>query len=285
MSKTQDKARRAGSAAKHRTLNVVVGIGVALAILGLATLAVNLIFFSRVYDVAAWETDVTVPGGFFALSPTVVDQLSFFVAVPGGLFLLALCFIMTGQVLRGRVGTRETKGLQGGTVVSSNAILSARAQLAWIGVALAFWVALIIVPMLLALGGGWPSTVRELPQTYVWINLGMYGALAAAIAGVLLVSHVKKQTYLALVSADDARLREEPSGVWRWITFRWRFDLWLGGIGGALIGSCWLALVSGDIVLLLVTLVIGIALFVVAVWMARQYWRAGVPLGMAESFA
>lgn len=285
MSKTHDKRTRTGGKAKHRTLNIVVGIGVALAILGLAAVAVNLIFFSRIYDVASWQTDVTVPGGLFALSPSEIDQLSFFVAVPGGLFLLALCFIITGQVLRGRVGTRETKGLQGGTVVSSNAILSPRAQLAWIVVAVAFWFVLVIVPMLLALGGGWPSTVRELPQTYVWLTLGLYGALAAAIAGVLVVSHIKKQRYLAMVAAEDPRLLEPPNGVWRWLTFRWRFDLWLGGIGGALIGASWLALVSGDIALLLVPLLIGVVLVVVSIWMARQYWRAGVPLGVAESFA
>jgi hypothetical protein len=136
LSKTQDRARaERTSAVKRRSLAVVVGIGVALAVLGLAALAVNLLFFSRIHDVAEWDTDVTVPGGLFALSPSEIGRLSYFVAIPGGLFLLALCFIMTGRVLRGRVGTRETKGLQGGTVHSSNAILSARAQLAWIGVA------------------------------------------------------------------------------------------------------------------------------------------------------
>jgi hypothetical protein len=263
---------------------VVVGIGVVLAILGLVALAINLVFFSRIHDVAEWDSEVTVPGGLFALSPSQIGELSFFVAVPGGLFLLALCFILTGRVLRGRVGTRRTTGLQGGTVMSSNDYLSSRAHLAWLSVAGAFWFLLVIVPVLMAVGGGWPATVRELPQTYVWLNLGLYGALAAAVAGVLLISHLKKQRYLAMVAAQDVRLQQPAHGGWRWATFRWRFDLWLGGIGGALAGVCWLALPFGDVAFLLLPLMAGIALLALGAWMARQYWRAGAPLGMAESF-
>ncbi len=285
MSQTQAKKAAYRKKAKRRTLGVVTGIGIVLACLGLASLAVNLFFFSRVQGVEEWDTDVVVPGGFFALSPSEIEQLSFFVAVPGGLFLLALCFITTGQVLRGRVQTRDPRGLEGGTVVSTNEILSPRAHLTWILVAVFFWLALIVVPMVMALGGGWPATVPELPQTYVWINLGMYGALASAIAGVLVVSYLKKQHYLAMVATEDARLLDPPHGVWRWLTFRWRFDLWIGGVGGVLVGASWLAILAEDVVLLVVTLVIGVALLAVSVWMARQYWRAGVPLGVAESFA
>lgn len=278
------RAKRAGTV-KRRVLTIVVGIGIALAVLGLAAVAANLIFFSRLVDVAEWDTDVTVPGGLFALSPSVIEQLTFFVIVPGGIFVLALCFIMTGRVLRGRVWTRETTGLQGGTVVAVNTYLSPRAQLAWVAVALAFWFLLVIVPVLTALGGAWPATVRELPQVYVWMTLGMYGALASAIAGVLVVSHLKKQRYLAMVAADDARLRQPPQGGWRWATFRWRFDLWLGGLGGAFAGASWLALPFGDVLFLVLPLFGGFTLIALGVWMARQYWRAGVPLGMGESYA
>ncbi|WP_162924994.1 hypothetical protein [Mycetocola zhujimingii] len=284
LSKTRDSRKAPKSKVKQRTLNVVVGIGVVLAVLGVATVAVNLFFFSRIRDVAEWDNDVVVPGGFFGMSPSEIEQLSFFLSVPGVLFLLALCFIMTGRVLRGQVGTRITTGLRGGTVVSSSPILSARAQATWIGVALALWFLLIVVPLVLALGGGWPATVDELPQVYVWLTLGMYGALASAIAGVLAVSQLKKKRYLDMIAAEDRRLLESPVGIWRWLTYRWRFDLWLGGVGGAVLGSCWLALFTADIVLFLVSLVIGCVVFCVGVWMARQYWKAGMPLGIGESF-
>ena len=285
MSQTQAKKRGSRTKAKRRALGVVTGIGIVLAGLGLASLAVNLFFFSRIQDVESWDADVVVPGGFVGLAPSEIEELSFFVAVPGGLFLLALCFIWTGQALRGRVQTRDRRGLEGGTVLSTNAILSPRAHLTWVAVAVLFWFALVALPILLALGGGWPATVSALPQTYVWINLGMYGALASAIAGVLVVSFLKKRHYLAMVAAEDSRLLEAPHGVWRWLTFRWRFDLWIGGVGGALVGVCWLAVLASDVVLLLVMLAIGAALLAVSIWMARQYWRAGVPLGVAESFA
>ncbi|MCC9174318.1 hypothetical protein [Arthrobacter sp. zg-Y179] len=266
-------------------LGTVTGIGVVLAVLGVAAVAVNLIFFSHVYDLSSWEDEVTVPGGLFALSPSQISELTFFSAIPGALFLLAMCFIFTGQVLRGRVGIALSQGPARGTVLSANTYLSPRAQLAWLGVALAFWVALIPVPVLLSLAGSWPATVRDMPRDHVWANLVLYGGLAAAIAGVVFVSHLKKQHYLALAAADKLRLDEPQRGIWRWLTFRWRFDLWLGGLGGAFIGASFAFLPYDDPAALVILLSIGVALMVLGVLLARQYWRAKLPLGLGESFA
>ncbi|MDQ0734728.1 hypothetical protein [Arthrobacter agilis] len=262
-----------------------MGIGLVLAALGVVALVINLIFFSLVYDLAPWEKDVTVPGGLFALSPSQIDQLSFFTAIPGALFLIAFCFICSARVLRDRLGTRETVGLEGGTVVSENTYLSPRAHLGWLGVALVFWIVLIPVPVLLAVRGGWPATVRELPQGHVWANLGIYGGITAAVAGTLLVSHFKKQHYLALVAAHDPRLDEPQRGIWRWATFRWRFDLWLGALGGALSGASLIALPYDGVVALAIPLALGTSLMVLGVLLGRQYWRSHMPLGLAESFA
>jgi hypothetical protein len=270
---------------KSRTLKVVMGFGLALTVLGLAVLVQNLVFFSHIYDLETWEKDVTVPGGLFALSPSQINQLALLDAVPGGLFLISFCLICSARVLRGKVGTVDTRGLEGGSVVSLNTYLTPRAHLAWLGVAAAFWFALIPLPVFLALGGGWPATVRDLPQDHVWVNLALYGGLAAAAAGTLMVSHLKKQHYLALEAADNLRPDEPQRGIWRWITFRWRFDLWLGAVGGAAIGGSLIALPFNAVAGFVVSLAIGVVLMVAAVLLARQYWRASLPLGLAESFA
>ncbi|MDL5351557.1 hypothetical protein [Microbacterium sp. zg-YB36] len=260
-------------------------IGLVIAVLAALAVGVNLFFFSRVKEISEWQTDVIVPGGFFGLSPSAIEEATFFVAVPGGLALLAFCFIGTGWIMRGKVGTREREGLQGGTVVSITPILAPRLHLLWLGVAVAFWVALVIVPIVSAMGGGWPITVDDMPQGYVWATLGMYGGLSAAIAGVLLASFLKKRRYLAMVAAEDPRLLEQPSGFWRWFTFRWRFDLWLAGVGGLLVGISPLPLTMGEALPFVLMLVGGILLIGVGAWCASHYWRAGVPLGVAESYA
>lgn len=273
-------------AVKARTLKVVMGIGLALAVLGLAALALNLVFFSHVYDLETWEKDdVTVPGGLFALSPSQISGLAFLDAVPGGLFLVSFCLICSARVLRGKVVTVNTRRLEGGSVVSLNTYLTPRTHLAWLGAAAASWFALIPVPVFLALRGRWPATVRDLPQEHVWVNLALYGALAAAATGTLAVSHLKKQHYLALEAADNLRLNEPQRGIWRWTTFRWRFDLWLGALGGAAIGGSLIVLPFNEVGRFAGSLAIGVVLMVSAILLARQYWRAGQPLGLAESFA
>ncbi|MCQ1986506.1 hypothetical protein [Arthrobacter sp. zg-Y844] len=247
--------------------------------------ALNLFVFSNTYNPSSWDDDVPVPEGLLPLSSSEIDELAVLSSVPGVLFLLAMCFIFTGRVLRGQVSTTTPKGLEGGTVVSVNTYLSPRAHLAWLGAALAFWIVLIPVPVVLSLGDGWPETVSDVVRDQVWVNLVLYGGLAAAIAGTLLVSHLKKQHYLALAAADNLRLDEPQRGIWRWLTFRWRFDLWLGGLGGAFVGASLPALAYDHPAALVILLAIGAVPMVLGVLLARQYWRAKLPLGLAESFA
>ena len=264
---------------------MVTTIGVILAALGALGAGALLLFFSRVKTIESWQTDVVVPGGFFGLSPSEIESALLLIALPGGLFLVALCFIGTGRVMRGAVGVRDTTGSVSGSVVSHNTVMEPRLHLLWLGVALAFWMLLILVPAVSALLGGWPITVDDMPQGYVWTLLGLYGGLAAAIAGVLLASFLKKRRYAAMHAADDERLLQPPSGFWRWMTFRWRFDLWLAAAGGALAGLSPVILPFGEVTVFVALLAAGILLLALGVWCAAQYWRAGVPLGFAESYA
>ncbi|UWX96073.1 hypothetical protein N2K95_10310 [Arthrobacter zhaoxinii] len=266
-------------------LGVVTGIGVVLAVLGAAMVALNLFVFSHTYNPSWWDDDVPVPETFVPASSSEIDELSVLSSVPGVLFLIAMCFISIGRVLRGGVGIALAQGPARGTVVSANTYLSPRAHLAWLGVALAFWIVLVPVPVILSLGGRWPATVSDATRDQVWVNLVLYGGLAAAIAGTLLVSHHKKQHYLALAAADNLRLDEPQREIWRWLTFRWRFDLWLGGSGGAFTGASFSALAYDHPAALVILLAIGIVLMVLGVLLARQYWRAELPLGLAESYS
>jgi hypothetical protein len=115
----------------------------------------------------------------------------------------------------------------------------------------------------------------------------VYGGLSAALVGILSVSLVKKLSYTAQLNRRGDRARGGGPGksFWRWFTFRWRFDLWFAGVGGALVGTCWMALLFSDVGFFGGALVAGLAFLAVGVLTCLQYWRAGEALGVGESFA
>jgi hypothetical protein len=135
-------------------------------------------------------------------------------------------------------------------------------------------------------GTAWPAGLKSENETAVWMLLACYGGLAAALCAVILVSLVKKAVYLQrITSHPEAVDGSAGKGLWRWITFRWRFDLWLAGIGGAFVGLCWIALGFEDTPFFVTSLCIGLVLTAAGLALAVNYWRAGEPLGGAESYA
>ncbi|WP_155865236.1 hypothetical protein [Gryllotalpicola ginsengisoli] len=93
----------------------------------------------------------------------------------------------------------------------------------------------------------------------------------------------------ALKGAED----EDERWRWRALTYRWRADVMLGFLGGV-VGGFGIAMPTvigwsddderiGAIVFGLGFLLIGAGLFVAGMALAARYWKAGKPLGMAES--
>jgi hypothetical protein len=278
-------ARAKNEGRKTAALKVVTAIGWGMAAVATLGIAALLVFLSRVITVRSYETEVVVPGGFFALTPTETTGLGLLIAAPGMLLLLALCFIGTGTVMQGRIQVGDPT--YGGSVVAHNAYLPLPIHLRWIGVAVIAWAVLVPVPVLSALAGGWPTDVNDEPSDYIWATLGTYGAIAAAIAGVLIASYVKKRRHLALVAADDPRLSQKhpAQALWRWVTFRWRFDLWFAGIGGAVAGASLIALEDGALLVVAIGVPSGLLLFAIGIVLCRQYWKAARPLGTTESYS
>ncbi|HEY0261355.1 MAG TPA: hypothetical protein VGC18_16045 [Lacisediminihabitans sp.] len=278
-------ARSANSPRAGGRLLVLGAVAVALALVALAWL---LWLLSSGTDREGLQTTVTVPGAFL-LSRRQSSIVSVLIAIPGCLLVVGAVLLFLGVFLRraARFGVRDRRWWQGGTVVSVMKPIGARAHLLWIAVAVVGWGCLILIPLATSGGGGWPLDLREPESTNTFIVLGLYGGLAAALAGILTVSLVKKLTYAAELRRRGDRARGGGAGksFWRWFTFRWRFDLWFAAVGGALLGTSWMALLFHDTSFFAGALIIGAVFMAVAVVTAMQYWRAGQALGTGESFA
>ncbi|MCR2783647.1 MULTISPECIES: hypothetical protein [unclassified Microbacterium] len=286
MSKTQTdpRSKQPEPATVPVWMRALVPIGIGLAVIGALVVGALLLIFSLVHRISSLHPDEPVPAGFIGLTGIQLEALESFAVAPAILFLVSMCFIFTGRALCGPLYVRDMKWFQGGTFVSINPILAPRLHLMWVAVATAFFVALAVVPSISSILGGWPNGLQHDAWESVTLLLAMYGGLAAAITAVLLASFLKKSSYLAMVQAEDPRMLQASSGFWRWMTFRWRFDLWLAGIGGMAVGISFFILTSGDVTAFAIGMAIGAVLLGLGLWCSTQYWRGGVPLGAGESY-
>jgi hypothetical protein len=274
------------SARAERAGRVLQVIGIVIAAGALVSVVVLFWYFSLPIDHGSLSSDTTIRGGLF-LTEDTVSEGGVVLAVPGGLILVAACFLFPAYFMtRGRMGLSNNNRL-GGSVAADYRVLALRPQLAWIGVGIVIWLGLLVVPAVGAAAGGWPTSVEEEARQYIYVLSGIYGGFAAGMAVFLSVSLVKKRNYQAMVAAADPRLQSpDPArGFWRWYGYRWRIDAWLSTIGGILIGVSLLALVLGTPLTFVLLLVLGVLLAAVGLVTSLQFWRSGENIGSAEGFS
>ncbi|QNE47959.1 hypothetical protein F1C58_14335 [Glaciihabitans sp. INWT7] len=291
----EQQARRAKVAASNRTFGRVLSVvGVILSTVTLMLLVGGGIVMSaldRAQTAGANRSDLEPIAGVAGTAMT---------AAPGVVLLFAMCALIPGEQLRrGWIGpsAKPQKGiLPSASMVSQFRILGFGWHFGWALVGLAISAVLIGIPLSGWLGGGWPSTLRTTYDfTGFWV---IYGALAFAITIASFVSLAKKAWYLSALRRGVAT----PAGgsgkaFWRWLDYRWRFDLWIGGIGGLLIalsvtflaGAVGPSVTSAELAIALRSFLLlaaaGALLVVLALVAAAQFWRAGETLGSGESFA
>lgn len=208
------------------------------------------------------------------------------IALPAMLLIVATCFLIPGYLRRrGTFGTRATTIWRGGRNTATYQPLPLVVHALWAMVPLAAWVLLVVRPLLNLIGGtAWPAGLKSENAEEVWLLLAGYGGLASALFVTILVSLLKKVVYTRHIAAHPADVAGGPGkGTWRWLTYRWRLDLWIAGVGGGFVGLCWIALGFDDPAFTITTLAIGLALIAGGVLLAINYWRAGQPLGTGES--
>lgn len=270
-------------------------LGVILTAIGVLLVAVNIVIvFGGAIALTAWNS-AAQSGHPNAASSTVASLMN--VGVLTLTLLFATCFVMLGEQLRrggiGRSTRAQTTPLPHGSYVSSFSPLGVGWHALWALMALAAALVLILVPTLAAVTGGWPTTLGgHYAFAGTWQTDGMV-VLAVAVAA--LVSLFKKVTYLARVRSRRA-VPSTVSASWRWLTFRWRFDLWVAAFGGLLVGLSSVAITStswdvadpnlvSNLLGGLVMLLPGLAFIALGMWMSSNYWKPGEPMGTAESYS
>lgn len=269
---------------------ILLSIGVVVALGAVGLLAFTLLMISSLQSDALArinEENLTYRAEF-GFVERELSVLSGMVAFPAVLLLAAACFLIPGYLRRrGAMAERDTTFWRGGSTAARYKPLPLGIHAAWALVPLAAWVLLVVIPLRNLIGGtAWPAGLQYDNVTAVWMVLASYGGLAAAMFVIILVSLVKKAVYVNYVGRHPKAIEGSAGkGLWRWITFRWRFDLWIAGVGGAFLGLCWIALGFEDTPFFFTTLTIGLVLVVGGLLLAVNYWRAGEPLGAAESYS
>ena len=291
----EKQIHRAKVAGSNRSFGRVLSVaGVILTIMALALLVAGGVVMSaldRARISGENRSDLETIASFTATALT---------APPGLILLFAMCALITGEQLRrGWIGpsAKPQKGtLPSASMVSQFRVLGFGWHILWAAVGLVISVVLIGVPLSGWFSGGWPATL-SLPYDFTGFWL-IYGSLAFAITVTAFVSLAKKAWYLAALRRGIATPEGGPGkALWRWVDYRWRFDLWIGGFGGLLIALSVTFLsnavgptASADklpaaLPPFLLLGGAGLVLVVLALAAAAQFWRAGESLGSGESFA
>lgn len=236
-------------------------------------------------------------GGIFTLFALVFS----IVAANAEAFLIVVViaagFLFIGEQLRrGNLQNGVTRPESNGIVQARTRPLGTTAHAVWAVVALVIAVFIAIGPSLYAMGAAPKGSAFEQLLTGDHLDARqVVGVLAVGFGVIPLHSLLKKLAYSKQIAARGAdALNGGPNrDRWRTLTYRWRIDIYIAFIAGVVAAFGLLmpylggwstahdALLSGiaGIVLLLVAA----AIFFAGTRLAAQYWKAGMPLGMAES--
>jgi len=222
-------------------------------------------------------------------------------AVPGVLALFAMCGLVAGEQIR-RGGIRRNPAppdtvLPSASFVSRFRVLPTGWHVLWVIVGLVVSFVLVGLPVLSWFTGGWPGNVDGSEQfAQYWL---IYGSIAFGVTAASAVSLLKKTAYLRALRSGRIVSGRPAAGrrFWRWFDYRWRFDLWLAGLG-AMVAVLALTPLSGAVgpdaspdelasalPATLTFLALGLLLAVAGVVCTLNFWRAGEELGSGESAA
>lgn len=158
------------------------------------------------------------------------------VAAPMLILMLASAPLALAEYTRrGQWSSRDRGFIEGGSNVIQLKPLTMWARLLWIVLAVAVWGALIQVPVALSIG---EDAFADASET-LWPLLITYGLFASGMAGVMLFSLIKRLTYdsLAARHQDDIVHGSGSQLFWRFVSYRFRFELWFAFLSGLILGT------------------------------------------------
>lgn len=289
-------ARKSHVAAVNRRF----GRGLSIAGVTLVALSLAVLFGGGL--VLTWVDQCVAAGAdrdqFDGLAGIAMGSLA---AVPAIILLFAMCCLIPGEQLRrGWIAPSSTlqKGpLSMASMVSEFRVLGFGWHVLWSTIGLVVTALLSGIPVVSWFTGAWPETVSD---DYGFSGLWMiYGSFALGITLASFTSLIKKLGYLRQYRIRGETISDGGPGrtFWRWVDYRWRFDLWLTGAGGVLLGLSPTVIseavgpygsadaLSAELPDFIRLAGSGVLLVSLGIAAALNFWRAGEPLGSAESAA
>lgn len=234
-SKSRLRRRRADTAARSRTVSsVVIGtptpfhsvtlyaVGsllIVLALVALVTLAVRILRGTDLRQFSEGEQW----GENLVTLPILI------------LMLAAAPMFLAEYQRRGVWMSRDRGFFEGGSNVVVTRPLRLWARALWILVSVVAWVALIVIPVQIDIRTDALADVDE----SLWTLLVTNGIFASGMAMVLVFSLLKRLTYdrLATRFADRVIYGSFNQLFWRFVSYRFRFELWFAFGFGAILGT------------------------------------------------
>lgn len=273
---------QAALARAHRTWVIAVVVAALLTLIGIGVLVLTMVFLT-IADRSATSSN---PAPLYLVAEDRTQTEKWLVGAPGVLLLLAIVVAFLAELYRRATWKTVDRGfIQGGSRTVDLVALPVRTHVAGMITALVAWAILILGPAVSELGHGWPVTLHSNAHHAAWSLLVAYGGISAGLGGASAASLLKKRTYdtraergAASIIAGSATTR-----FWRWFSFRWRLELWLAGIGGAILGGTSVAILFSAPTTWLTLGGVGLALAIVSVVLCLNAWRSGESLYRGES--
>jgi len=234
-----------------------------------------------------WLLTYTAGGG--RISAVFPDDIGgtetiMFPALMAGLSMIGFFF---GQyAVRGRWEAAGGRAASGGSFAVLLRPISVRLHALFLGFALTAWVLVMVVPVVLDASGALDIAEGSSAAIQFWFTVTVYGVITGLLAGMIALSLVKKLTYDDRLAQNGSRITPGSHSQlwWRRFSHIWRAEVGIAGAAGAALGLSPLGVHLQSPAYGIGAVGIGSALMAIAVALALNSWRSGLPVERVESY-
>jgi hypothetical protein len=238
----------------------------------------------------AWLLNLTVnDNSISSVFPDDVAGTST-IAFPTLMAFLALTGFIFGQfAARGKWGTgadAQASTFAKGSFRVELRPISVALHTLFLLLALLAWALVMLLPVVADAQGTVVIPVGSSAAEQFWFTVTVYGLLTGAIAAMVAVSLLKKLTYTKALQRNASYIidRSPSQQMWRKYSHIWRAELGIAGAGGGALGLSPLGVHLDSAAYGFGALGIGLALLIIAVLVALNSWRSGLPVERVESY-
>ncbi|MCR2827023.1 hypothetical protein [Microbacterium sp. zg.Y909] len=209
------------------------------------------------------------------------------IAFPTLMVGLSMIGFFLGQyAVRGRWEVAGGKASSGGSFAVLLRPISVRLHALFLACALTAWVLVMVVPVVLDASGALDIAGGSSAAIQFWFTVTVYGVITGLLAGMIALSLLKKRTYNDRLARNKSQVTPGSHSQlwWRKFSHIWRAELGIAGFAGAAFGLSPLGVHLQSPLYGFGALAIGVVLMTIAVLLALNAWRSGLPVERVESY-